>query len=389
MEGRGISRRVPRSELICPKDFLLSWDAEVIEATKIKPSTESQILQNIAAKMSVPEETIKELAEVCGRNSLFNGNEPKDKVKMLQMKEVPPGVDLACVKYQMEHRKIRLENDTLKIHVNRHMKYNSLDDYLAVVIPALEPNTDIEEEFRVPQPNVVLTVQVSKCLLLGEMTQMVKENETFLVLGHQKLTELRDKIKCTSENVIPGDYSAMPDSNPDNLLRAGDIFKSGVFFIENVFYNDMRLPDNKDYSENIINWASEFMPDTTMRKADMDKATFFDLTLRLGQHYMFMHQGNCEHSILFTDMRLFNSSDSQDIRNYPLPYIRRSRHRVVCQGCSKLSARWIVRDSPLIPTDPSFLCRLCFKTLLYTKDGKKISNFTAQHFLDALQTSCK
>ncbi|BFY98842.1 hypothetical protein BsWGS_01882 [Bradybaena similaris] len=387
MDGRGVSRRVPRSELICPKDFLQSWDADVIEATQMKPSSESQIIDNITAKMVASEETIKELAEVCGKDKLFDGNEPKNKVKMLQMKETPPNVDLACVKYQMEHRKRRLESDSLKILVNRHMKYNSLDDYLAVVVPSLDPKKDIEEEFKVPQPNVVLTVQVTKCLVQGEASQMIREKESFLVLGSQKLTDLRDKIRCSSDNVIPGDYSTMPDSNPESLQRAGDIFKSSIFFIENVFYIDKRLPENKDYSEPIIKWASEYMPAISLTKADMDQTKFFDLTIRLGQHYMFMHQGDCEHSILFTDMRLFNAIDSQDIRTYPLSYIRRTRQRIVCQGCSKLSARWIVRESPLTPTDPSYLCRLCFKTLLYTKSGKKSSNFKAQHFLDALHPS--
>uniref|UniRef100_A0A0B6ZLB7 snRNA-activating protein complex subunit 3 n=1 Tax=Arion vulgaris TaxID=1028688 RepID=A0A0B6ZLB7_9EUPU len=379
MDGKGASRRVPRSEPICPSDFLKSWSADVLEATQMEPSTESQILHNLASKMLVSEETVKELAEVCGKSTLYQGNEPKTKVAMLKMSEAPPDVDLECVKYQMEHKKRRQENDSLKIHISRHLKYNSLDDYLAVVIPntALRQNT--EEEFKVSQPNVVLTVQVTKCLMQGDISQMIREKETFLVLGHQKLTELRDKIRCSSDVVIPGEHSSMPDFDPDILPRAGDIYKSSYFFIENVFYNDMRIPENKDYSEPVILWASECTPKTFMTKANMAETSFFDLTIRLGHHYLFMHQGNCEHSVLFTDMRLFNASDLQDVRMYPLPYITRTRHRIVCQGCCKLSARWIVRDSPLIPTDPCYLCRLCFKTLLYTKQGMKISNFRAQH----------
>lgn len=40
--------------------------------------------------------------------------------------------------------------------------------------------------------------------------------------------------------------------------------------------------------------------------------------------------------------RLLNSNDAQDVRMYPLPYITRTRHRAVCQACSKLSARLVL-----------------------------------------------
>jgi snRNA-activating protein complex subunit 3 len=54
----------------------------------------------------------------------------------------------------------------------------------------------------------------------------------YYVLGSQKLTELRDKIYCLSDYVL----------NPEESTG------SGYFFIENVFYNDMRNPRAIDYS---------------------------------------------------------------------------------------------------------------------------------------------
>jgi hypothetical protein len=55
--------------------------------------------------------------------------------------------------------------------------------------------------------------------------------QEFLVLGSQKLIALRDKIKCVSD-LLPEPRS-----------------RSGYFFFENVFYDDLRYPDNICYSK--------------------------------------------------------------------------------------------------------------------------------------------
>ena len=38
--------------------------------------------------------------------------------------------------------------------------------------------------------------------------------------------------------------------------RAGDVYKSGFFYIEGTFYNDLSHEGNIDYSEVVRNWAS-------------------------------------------------------------------------------------------------------------------------------------
>lgn len=62
------------------------------------------------------------------------------------------------------------------------------------------------------------------------MQKTVKMQE-YLVLGSQCLTELKDKFYCLSDQV----YSECTT-------------KSGYFFIEKVFYNDMRSQNAIDYS---------------------------------------------------------------------------------------------------------------------------------------------
>ena len=53
----------------------------------------------------------------------------------------------------------------------------------------------------------------------------------YQVLGSQTLAELRDVLPCVSDR-----------------LSDGASHSSGFFFIEKVFYNDLRQPDNVDYS---------------------------------------------------------------------------------------------------------------------------------------------
>lgn len=49
--------------------------------------------------------------------------------------------------------------------------------------------------------------------------QMYKPYETILVLGSQRLTELRDAIKCVSDLQIGGEFSNNPDLAPENVCK--------------------------------------------------------------------------------------------------------------------------------------------------------------------------
>lgn len=41
----------------------------------------------------------------------------------------------------------------------------------------------------------------------------------------------------------------------------------------------------------------------------MEETTFIDLNIRIGQPYLYVHQGNCEHNIVFTEVRMVTESD--------------------------------------------------------------------------------
>jgi len=129
----------------------------------------------------------------------------------------------------------------------------------------------------------------------------------YVVLGSQPLTVLRDRMYCLADHILDG-----PDT------------RSSFMFIENTFYNDMRSPKAMDYSRTIMEWANlheRFKHPGVgigMTAKRMEAVTFDQLGINLGTQYLLCHQGNCEHVMVFDEVRLFHAGDVQNQRAYPL-----------------------------------------------------------------------
>jgi snRNA-activating protein complex subunit 3 len=71
-------------------------------------------------------------------------------------------------------------------------------------------------------------------------------------------------------------------------------------------------------SRQVIEWANDQSrgvgPFSSQR---MELTHFIDLKARLGQPYCYMHQGDCEHIIIFTDLR-FVVPNTSVLFMYPL-----------------------------------------------------------------------
>ncbi|EMP34063.1 snRNA-activating protein complex subunit 3 [Chelonia mydas] len=129
-----------------------------------------------------------------------------------------------------------------------------------------------------------------------------KPYQTVLVLGSQKLTELRDSISCVSDLQMGGEFSSHPDQAPEHISK--DLYKSAFFYFEGVFYNDRRHSECRDLSRTIIEWSeSHDRGYGNLQSAKMEDYTFNDLSIKVGFPYLFCHQGDCEHIIIITDIR--------------------------------------------------------------------------------------
>ncbi|XP_042548875.1 snRNA-activating protein complex subunit 3 isoform X2 [Dipodomys spectabilis] len=165
-----------------------------------------------------------------------------------------------------------------------------------------------------------------------------KPFQTMLVLGSQKLTELRDSICCVSDLQIGGEFSNTPDQAPEHISK--DLYKSAFFYFEGTFYNDKRYPECRDLSRTIIEWSeSHDRGYGKLHTARMEDFTFNDLKIKLGFPYLYCHQGDCEHVIVITDIRLVHHDDCLDRKLYPLLTKKHWLWTRKCFVCKMYTAR--------------------------------------------------
>jgi len=217
----------------------------------------------------------------------------------------------------------------------------------------LTPNMQtVDGPFEAIDPNeVVLSIAIY------HHKKQLKTQE-FLVLGSQKLSMLRDKIKCVSH--------LLPEPNS----------KSGYFFFENVFYDDMRDPNNIRYSTTVIEWAdakravereTTAMFQYTARL--MEDTIWADLRVRVGVPYLYCHQGNCEHRVIITDIRLLTRDDERNIHAYPLRIFQSKIRRKKCVICDIYPATRLTYGDELSPQNPCFFCERCYRPFHYSFEG--------------------
>ncbi|XP_032667562.1 snRNA-activating protein complex subunit 3 isoform X2 [Odontomachus brunneus] len=197
------------------------------------------------------------------------------------------------------------------------------------------------------------------------------------ILGCQYLTDLREKIMCISDLSIATEVSKNP--NQQSKFMAKDVYKSGFFFIEDTFYNDMRDPNNKDYSDVILKWAETRNKLGPFKTAKMENVRIDTLNVRFGFPWVYMHQGCCEHLIVLSDARLVTDDDDLSISTYPKIERIKPAAGKNCTMCGIHNVRWVVMEHDRVPHETSYFCENCFKSYNYV-NGKKIGNFKAYRY---------
>jgi len=201
------------------------------------------------------------------------------------------------------------------------------------------------------------------------------------LLGHHMLSDLRDRITCSTDNNIVG--ARQVDTLRQKAPRAGDVYKSGFFYINGCFYNDTRDENNIDYSQVIIDWAfkSNRGAGPFTRKI-MEETKMDDLELRVGYPYVYTHQGNHEHLVVFNDVRLLGPEDPQGLNSYPLIRSLGTQYCRHCMMCQVEIATWVTENNARVPENPFFFCTLCYKRFNFKRNGDKECDFTSFQYLD-------
>ncbi|XP_028833579.1 snRNA-activating protein complex subunit 3 [Denticeps clupeoides] len=317
-------------------------------------------------EFGVPAETLAELRAICSVDSLksYPDDEPPD------TSVVPPDPQLACLR--LRKRKQDYKNSLAKDYTGRHDAYTNEMELQSV------GRKPADADNAVPEGEIVLTFNIVYPVIFYRF-KYVRPHQTLQVLGSQKLAELRDAICCVSDLQVFGEFSSVPDAVPQFVSK--DHYKSAFFYFEGVFYNDMRYPECRDISQTTREWAkTRDFPAFTVAK--MEETTFYDLKVKIGYPYLYCHQGDCEHVVILTDIRLIHRDDCRDRKLYPLLTYK---HRVVtrkCSVCHLYISRWITTNDSLAPMDPCLFCDQCFRLLHYDKEGNKIAPFKAYSYVD-------
>jgi len=239
-----------------------------------------------------------------------------------------------------------------------------------------------------PERDLVLTVHLlapfNKTPEPREKHGFLKRCELRLVVrGQTQLTDIMDRIVCSADlwtNFEEFEPMTREDFN-NKGIRFRERFPSRFTFIHDTFYVDQRLSNSRDITENIRAFMDRKKEIGDYQIRDIEGITVADLTLRLGQPYLFQHQGNCEHQMIFTDLHLLTAAEEQSIEKYPLKVYEHLKP-INCCTCKETMARYVVTESDRLPVLPAHMCEKCFGMFHYNKEGIRIGDFKAYHYVD-------
>ncbi|XP_036116199.1 snRNA-activating protein complex subunit 3 isoform X2 [Molossus molossus] len=196
----------------------------------------------VARDLGCSLEAATELRAVCGL----------DKLKCFQEEDpevIPEDTDLVTLgirKRLLEHREETITID----RVCRQETFAYEMESHAIGKKPENPADMIEEG------ELILSVNILYPVIFHKHKEH-KPYQTMLVLGSQKLTELRDSICCVSDLQIGGEFSNTPDQAPEHISK--DLYKSAFFYFEGTFYNDRRYPECRDLSSFFV-WSNDLYP---------------------------------------------------------------------------------------------------------------------------------
>uniref|UniRef100_A0A915DQJ2 snRNA-activating protein complex subunit 3 n=1 Tax=Ditylenchus dipsaci TaxID=166011 RepID=A0A915DQJ2_9BILA len=198
-----------------------------------------------------------------------------------------------------------------------------------------------------------------------------------VVRGDTPLSKLKNKIFCASDLWC---NRKDDETMHDRETYFSSLYPSNFIFVHDTFYVD-KGPNTVDITEPIRQFMDRKPGEFGSYKVeDIASARVIDLSLRLGQPYVYQHQGKCEHLLIFSDLRLLNAGDEQRDSEYPIR-VYDNVHQVLCCTCNNTVAVFVVTESDRMPMCPAYMCYSCFRSFHYDGDTR-IGNFTAYHYID-------
>uniref|UniRef100_A0A1I7TF10 snRNA-activating protein complex subunit 3 n=1 Tax=Caenorhabditis tropicalis TaxID=1561998 RepID=A0A1I7TF10_9PELO len=248
-----------------------------------------------------------------------------------------------------------------------------------------EPPKQLQIEVESLDKNLIISVSVylgyTRQLQYHEIRlgRLLKVTDRLELTGDHTLLDLKNSFSCPADFAFTEDFS---EKKPTIQDFARNKWPSSMFFIHDTFYIEPQShPDWEDPSLTIRTWAQKNNYVGPMNVASMVDKKIGDLFCRLGQPYVYIHQGVCEHLIVFND--LFLRDESHENVVFPRRLVERNFRRIACDICKEASAQWMIVDHEnLLPNSPAYLCSSCYKEFCFDVHGNKVCQFKAVPYCD-------
>jgi len=186
------------------------------------------------------------------------------------------------------------------------------------------------------------------------------KRQEWLVYGSQSLLDLRGVLDCVTTDKLSFQGETMRKEGGGLQLPSD----SALLYIEGTFY----VSGDVDLSEEPRRWlATKGVATGEPRR--MEETSFEQLWLRLGKQYLFLHQGSCEHAIVFTQCWMATALDERNRAMYPLLAFRRKGTHKMCGACHRFTAEYECHDDPEADAWPTYLCKGCTSHFYYDSQG--------------------
>ena len=140
------------------------------------------------------------------------------------------------------------------------------------------------------------------------------------------------------------------------------------------------------YTDPIVAWAQHRKVELggkgiVLNKTGGMRTKIADIPFRLHKPYLYCHQGNCEHIVVFTDVRLMQT-DCESASAFPFITLEAKRNQSKCQICEIFYAEFVTQSTSLedfrVPYNPCKTCKNCFHALHYTAPDANTLKFNFQ-----------
>ncbi|OII73977.1 uncharacterized protein cubi_02779 [Cryptosporidium ubiquitum] len=176
----------------------------------------------------------------------------------------------------------------------------------------------------------------------------------FDILDTQTLSDLRDSFIC---------HDSKQEEELLGFHPSGDCFEIN---------GDLYLDGSDDIKSSFVNTLRDFTSKPNPGTFEMKSTKISHLKIPINSHSSYIHSGDCEHRVTFTNIRLFNPNyDSPYKDAYPIQIYSHSRTITFCEICGVNQVSKVIFNSVNLPRNPSQLCDSCTFAFLYDKNTKQ------------------